>query len=126
VPNTVLSEDSYKIVTDTSKPLDERIAAFYSRPNWLRSLGLKRPYVEQITHMIDHFGELGLIEKREAAEDANFPTVMYVETLPSVSSKQLLTSEASAEVESKVEVPGVNLEFAQARFGGLRRVRRQS
>ena len=123
VPNTVLSEESYKIVTDTSKALEERIAAFYSRPNWLRSLNLQAPYVEQITHMIDHFGELGLIEKREVESGSHFPSVMYVETLPPASTRKALISEAFVESPTKAEEPGVNLEFAHARFGGLRRVR---
>jgi hypothetical protein len=88
VPNTVLSEANYKTVLDTSKPLDVRIAAFYDRPNWLRRLGLKRPYVEQITYMVHHFGELGLIEKREGSAGPQFPPVMYVEILPPASATQ--------------------------------------
>jgi hypothetical protein len=121
VPNTVLSEASYKTVIDTSLPLDVRTAAFYNRPNWLRSLGLKKPYVEQITHMIDHFGDLGLIEKREADAGPHFPSVMYVETLRGM---QSVAAEALAEAETQIDEPGVDLEFAQARFGGLRRLRR--
>ena len=121
VPNTVLSEASYKTVIDTSLPLDVRTAAFYKRPNWLRSLGLKKPYVEQITHMIDHFGDLGLIEKREADAGPHFPSVMYVETLPGTLS---VAAEAMVEVEPQIDEPGVDLEFAQARFRGLRRLRR--
>jgi L-Lysine epsilon oxidase N-terminal/L-lysine epsilon oxidase C-terminal domain len=123
VPNTVLSERSYKTVIDSSLPLDVRTAAFYQRPNWLRSLGLNRPYVEQITHMIDHFGELGLIEKREAEAGPHFPSVMYVETLPPSRGPQLVAAEAMVEAEPQIEGSGVDLEFAQARFGGLRRLR---
>jgi hypothetical protein len=61
VPNTVLSEANYKTVIDPSQPLDQRIAAFYDRGLWYESLGPKRPYLEQITRMVDHFGELGVI-----------------------------------------------------------------
>ena len=124
VPNTVLSEASYRTVIDTSLPLDVRTAAFYNRPNWLRSLGLNRPYVQQITHMIDHFGELGLIERREANADPHFPSVMYVETLPPSSVTQPVAAEAKVVVEPQIEGSGVDLEFAQARFRGLRRLRR--
>lgn len=124
VPNTVLSEASYTTVIDSSLPLDVRTAAFYHRPNWLRSLGLHRPYVQQITHMIDHFGELGVIERRDAEAGPHFPPVMYVETLPPGRDTELVVAEAIADVEPQVEGSGVDLEFAQARFAGLRRVRR--
>ncbi len=121
VPNTILSEANYKTVVDTSTPLDVRMAAFYDRPNWLRSLGLNLPYVEQITYMVHHFGELGLIEKREASAGPEFPSVMYVETLPPAT--QAVAAEAQVE-EPRPEESGVSLEFAQARFGGLRRLKR--
>jgi L-lysine epsilon oxidase-like protein len=125
VPNTVLSDASYQVVIDTSQPIEKRIAAFYARPNWLRSLGLKKPYVEQITHMVHHFGELGLIEKREVEVGPDFPSVMYVETLPQAGS-MLMSREApsSLEAASEPEQSKVSTEFAQARFGGLRRVNR--
>jgi hypothetical protein len=122
VPNTILTEEHYRIVTDKSKPMEERIAAFYERPNWLRSLGLHRPYVEQITHMVHHFGELGLIERREKRLDENFPPVMYVETLakaPLLKKAKALAPALRAAEEP--EAPAVSLEFAEARFGGLRR-----
>jgi hypothetical protein len=124
VPNTILTEDSYQIVIDTTQPLEKRITAFYERCIWLRSLGLKRPSVEQITHMVHHFGELGLIEKREAEAGADFPSVMYVETLPPKSVPRLSAAESLSETEPEAEQSGVTPEFAQARFGGLRRLNR--
>jgi hypothetical protein len=117
VPNTVLTDTNYRIVIDTSKPLAERTAAFYKRRNWLWSLGLKEPSVEQITHMVHHFGELGVIEKREAPTDPDFPSVMYVETTTPGMAVPFIETEESEE-------PGVSSEFAQARFGGLRRLNR--
>jgi L-Lysine epsilon oxidase N-terminal/L-lysine epsilon oxidase C-terminal domain len=120
VPNTVLSEANYQTVIDPSQPLDRRIAAFYDRGLWYQSLGPKRPYLEQITRMVDHFSELGVMERREAPSDANFPSVMYVETLPPGAP----VTEGLGEAVSEPEGPGVSLEFAQARFGGLRRLRR--
>ena len=120
VPNTVLTEANYKIVTDKNKPLEERLTAFYTRPNWLRSLGLSKPYVEQITYMVHHFGELGLMEKREAAAGPEFPPVMYVETLPP-SAHPRLKAMAAEKPEAAAAEPTVSTEFAEARFGGLRR-----
>jgi hypothetical protein len=46
---------------------------------------------------------------------------MYVETLPGT---QSVAAEAMVEVEPQIDEAGVDLEFAQARFGGLRRLRR--
>ncbi|HEY6349473.1 MAG TPA: LodA/GoxA family CTQ-dependent oxidase [Candidatus Angelobacter sp.] len=121
VPNTVLTDANYRFVTDPKNPLDQRIAAFYERPNWLRSLGLQKPYVEQITYMVHHFGELGLIEKREHAAGPEFPSVMYVETFPPTELKPMLRAAApTIAAEAEPERPSVTPEFAQARFGGLR------
>jgi hypothetical protein len=123
VPNTILSEDNYQLVIDASQPLEKRMAAFYERCIWLRSLGLKRPSVEQITHMVHHFGELGLIEKRESQAGPEFPSVMYVETLPPKAAIRKLDAVApSLQSEPETEGPAVSVEFARARFGGLRRV----
>ena len=121
VPNTVLSEKNYAIVIDPKQPMQERLRAFYSRVNWLQSLGLKRPYIEQITKMIETFGELGLIERRDGAPDGAFPDVMYVQTLaPEVASKFVLHEAAAMEASPGEEMESVTLEFARARFGGLR------
>ena len=126
VPNTVLTEHDFNTVVDASQPLEIRMAAFYSRKIWLRSLGLKSPYLEQISRMVDHFGELGLIEKRDVPQpDANFPAVMYVETL-AMHPPQLMGSISTAETAHEPEGVGVTLDFARARFGGLRRVRRKA
>jgi L-lysine epsilon oxidase C-terminal domain len=124
VPNTVLTEEDYRTVIDTSIPLEQRMAAFYHRPNWLRSLGLNRPYVEQITKMISTFGDLGVIEKRDGAADGEFPAVLFVETLPPQTKPMLKAAPAAASDAAAAEQqPSVSQEFAQARFGGLRRHR---
>jgi len=123
VPNTVLSEENYKKVINTSKPLDERIAAFYERDIWYQSLGPTLPNVDQITHMVNHFGEMPVIEKRETHADPNFPAVMYVATVPaSATMAKATTAFAAREIEP--EGSGVTVEFARARFGGLRRLKR--
>jgi hypothetical protein len=125
VPNTVLTEDDFKTVTDPTQPLETRMAAFYNRKVWLRSLGLNRPSLEQIGHMVDHFGELGLVERREVPQpDPDFPDVMYVETL-APHAPQLLKAAQAVETAHESE-EGVTLEFARARFGGLRRLRHRA
>ena len=125
VPNTVLSEASYNTVIDTNKPLDERIAAFYDRGLWYQSLGPKRPYLEQITRMVDHFDELGVMERREAQSGPDFPSVMYVATVPpGAPVVPPAAAKALVEVREEPEESGVSEEFARARFGGLRRVKR--
>jgi L-Lysine epsilon oxidase N-terminal/L-lysine epsilon oxidase C-terminal domain len=120
VPNNILTEPSYQIVIDRSKPLGDRIAAFYDRPYWLRTLGFEKPYVEQITTMVHQFGELGLVEKRVTPPDPDFPSVMYVETLAPTAAPVLAAAPTSAAPEAEQPRP-VSEEFAQARFGGLRR-----
>jgi hypothetical protein len=105
--------------------MEERVAAFHDRPFWLRSLDFKKPYVEQITTMVHHFGELGLIEKREDDNGPDFPRVMYVETIPA---NAFLTAKAvslRAEPEPATRTEPVSNEFAHARFGRLCRPRGQ-
>ena len=122
VPNTVLTEDEYRIVMDTSQPLEARMAAFYHRPNWLRSLDFSKPYVDQITKMIHTFGELGIVEKRAGASDGEFPPVMFVETLAAAAAPKLKAMAVAAGAgSSTVSGPPVTDEFAHARFGGLHR-----
>jgi hypothetical protein len=82
VPNTVLSEDSYRVVIDRNKPDLERWEAFFHRDQWAAPLDLSSSYVAQINRMIDHFHELGVLERREYQAADAFPEVMYVQVLP--------------------------------------------
>lgn len=118
VPNNVITEEKYRIVTDTARPLTERMAAFNERPFWLRSLDFEQPYVHQITKMVHTVGDLGLVLKREFPGDPDFPAVMYVETLPPAA-KKLAAAAPAAEAPAK---QSVSLEFSRARFGGLRQL----
>ena len=124
VPNNVLTEAEYAIITNPATPPAARMAAFNTRPYWLRSLGLKQPYVEQITKMITTFGDLGLILKREVAV-AGLPPVVYVETLaqkPAAPATLLATATAKvAAATPEGNAAPVTPEFAKARFGGLRK-----
>ena len=117
VPNNVLTEAQWEIISqgeNSATTEAERMAAFNTRPYWLRSLDFSKPYVDQITKMVAHFGDLGLILKRELSVPG-MPPVVYVETLPH---KLLAGAKAKA---PDPNVPSVSAEFAQARFGGLRR-----
>jgi hypothetical protein len=116
VPNNVLTEVSYRIVTDKTQPLEKRFEAFHTRPYWLRNLKFKEPKVEQLTAMVHHFDSLGVIERREHDSGPEFPRVMYVETLPPVSG--LLAAKKS---QPPPHGPPVSEEFAFARFPRLRR-----
>jgi hypothetical protein len=114
VPNNVLTDAEYDIIINPGTSPEARMAAFNRRPFWLRSLHMRAPYIEQITKMITHFGDLGLILKREARVEG-IPPVVYVETLAE-EQKKLLGAEAP-----DAKTPAVTKEFARARFGGLRR-----
>ena len=116
VPNNVMTEAQYKTITNPATPPAERMAAFNSRPYWLRSLDFSKPYVDQITKMVSTFGDLGVMLKREAGGEG-LPPFVYVETL--AEQKKLLAAAAPAAPDPKK--PSVSEEFARARFGGLRR-----
>jgi hypothetical protein len=94
VPNQVLTNESYEIVMDKNRPLDERITAFANRAAWIRGLG-KKSYTDQINNMIRDFGKLGVVEVREGPGDKEFPATMEVEQLPP--QKVLLKAVAGAD-----------------------------
>lgn len=83
VPNQVLTEDSYRIAVDTTKPLGERIAAYNTRAHWLRALISDGAGVAVVMQrMIDQFGDLGVVEARDGAHDVpELPDVMFVENI---------------------------------------------
>jgi hypothetical protein len=103
VPNQVLTKESYEIVMDKNRPLDERLTAFANRAAWIRGLG-KKSYTDQINNMIRDFGKLGVVEVREGPGDKEFPATMEVEQLPP--QKVLLKAVAAAEEG----IPGISEE----------------
>lgn len=120
VPNQVLTQGAFERVIDTALPLHEREAAFNTRVNWLRGLNLNAPYIMQISKMIDHFGELGVVERREnpnAGPDDPFPPVFYVESRPTVPVHEDVLHRAHRARGAE----GVSEEFLRARFGGRAR-----
>jgi L-Lysine epsilon oxidase N-terminal/L-lysine epsilon oxidase C-terminal domain len=82
VPNTVLTEESYRVVVDETKILSERLEAFHHRESWIQNLHPASPYLSQLASMIDHFHHLGTVERRERHLGDEFPSVMYVQNLP--------------------------------------------
>ncbi|WP_425073366.1 LodA/GoxA family CTQ-dependent oxidase [Sagittula sp. S175] len=90
VPNQVLTLIDYQTLCDTRRPMDERIAAFHNRPAWLRQLPSQDPAPEQMMYMIQHFGELGVLEARPRPKDMpELPEVLYVENLTEVKESEL-------------------------------------
>lgn len=90
VPNQVLSEANYKKVMNEELPLGERLAAFAARSLWILPLG-NASYTDQINNMIDHFGDMGVVEVRKGPSDRkNFPATMEVEQLDPRHHKQRL------------------------------------
>ncbi|WP_452598080.1 LodA/GoxA family CTQ-dependent oxidase [Pontimicrobium sp. MEBiC01747] len=93
VPNQVLTRIDYRTLMDTSKTYEERIAAFQNRPSWLRQLPGANPVAEQMQYMIDHFGEMGIVEAMPSPnKDKGFewmPDTLYVENLTPVKGAEL-------------------------------------
>lgn len=126
VPNQVLTEESYEVVMDASRPLGERLAAFANRANWLRPLG-SVSYTDQINNMIERYGELGVVEVREGPPgDPHFPPVMEVEQLPPLRVR-LLRAKAT-EDEERPPVRGISrdpqLQADDVDLTGIEKVRR--
>jgi hypothetical protein len=81
VPNHVLTERDYEILTDPSSSPEQRLAAFNTRASWYRILG--DGYLTQVRNMIDLYGDLGVVEARPGIPNApDFPEVIYVESRP--------------------------------------------
>jgi hypothetical protein len=81
VPNHVLTEASYQLAIDETKPRDERVKAFNQRAMWLRVLS--QNYLEAIAEFIDDFGKMGVVAPRPGVKgDPDLPEVMLVESKP--------------------------------------------
>lgn len=83
VPNTVLSEDDYRIVVDPSQPREARIEAYNRRVSWNRFMDQASSIPERMERLIATFGQQGIVEARPGVpDDPDFPEVIYVEHLP--------------------------------------------
>lgn len=81
VPNQVLTSHDYDIIVNPASTAEERQLAFSRRANWLRLLGLKTPYLDQVNRMVTEFGKLGVIERRtDHQASPGLPEVMLVES----------------------------------------------
>jgi hypothetical protein len=66
---------------NTGLPRDVRLAALNNRQWWTR--GLPTVVVEAMMKMVAHFADMGVVEAREGIPyDPDFPTVIYVESIP--------------------------------------------
>lgn len=102
VPNQILTEADYDILCDTSKPMSERIAAFHNRPSWLRQLPAQNPAPEQMMYMIQHFGEMGILEAKPKPADIDWlPDQLYVENLTKVKNAEMEVAEKLFQKEYK-------------------------
>jgi hypothetical protein len=80
VPNQVLTEEDYEIVTNTALPREQRIAAYHSRAAWLRTL--TGSVAQAMMQMVAQFGAMGVVEARPGPKgDPDFPETIYVESL---------------------------------------------
>jgi hypothetical protein len=78
VPNQVLSVEQYRKVMDKKLPRAERLAAYNTREDWDRTLGVG--YEHQLQTMVEHFDHQGIVEVRPGiAGDPDLPPVMQVE-----------------------------------------------
>ena len=78
VPNSVLTVQDYTIVMDSSRPLEERQAAFERRAVWLR--WLDPDHARARAEMVTAFGRLGVVEARPGPADGPFPDSILVES----------------------------------------------
>jgi hypothetical protein len=107
VPNQVLTEDNYKIVMDSMQPLDQRLAAFARRTSWDKPLNPKADYPTQIQNMVNHFGDMGVVEHREGPGDPNFPDSLEVQDLPAHTQKRLAALALSSADKEETELTGI-------------------
>jgi hypothetical protein len=80
VPNQVLTQADYQIVTDPNLPPAQRLSAFNNRSKWMRVLD--KSYKIYINQMVSDFGEMGVVETHVNATDPLLPPLILVESEP--------------------------------------------
>jgi L-Lysine epsilon oxidase N-terminal/L-lysine epsilon oxidase C-terminal domain len=79
VPNQVVSEAAYKIITDQSKPHADRVAAFKNRAPWITQTLDDTDQIAQIKEMIDRYPDMGVVSRRDGVKgDPEIPSHIYV------------------------------------------------
>ncbi len=112
VPNQVLTESDYKIVVDTTQPMEVRMSAFQRRSSWFRSLTPTGPGGDPISQetlqMVAGFSAMGLITPMPGVPGEDiFPDPIFVESLDPDKLKEL---EAQANLYG--DAPHSNLQLA--------------
>lgn len=80
VPNQVLTAEQYAVVMDPSVPQDVRLARFYQRREWTRSL--PQDTGTAMLAMVRIYGSMGLLEAFPGPEDLpELPRLLWVETV---------------------------------------------
>lgn len=80
VPNEVLTEQDYRIVIDTTRPLEERRRAFANRLTWIRPVaGIPLP-TDQFRKFIAEWASFGVVVEKPGPSDHRFPRTLKVET----------------------------------------------
>src|SRR6185369_15288164 len=77
---------------DANNELGQRLQAFANRASWFAPLGLDQSYAHQLNYMIQHFGEMGVVEMRDGLPgDPHFPATMQVQDGRPAAAQQMLT-----------------------------------
>jgi hypothetical protein len=78
VPNQVMTNAQFETLQNKDSSEAEKANAFSYRPSWNTPLDLTKGYIHQITTMIGHFGEMGVVEQRELSDPGEFPRIVQV------------------------------------------------
>ena len=79
IPNSVLTEDDYRVVMDSTRTLDDRRAAFRTRREWERFIASPNR-LTTLSMMVDEWFKLGVVRKAPGPADGAFPATMLVES----------------------------------------------
>jgi sugar lactone lactonase YvrE len=79
IPNSVLAEDDYRVVMDSTRTLDDRRAAFRTRHEWERFIASPNR-LTTLSMMVDEWFKLGVVRKAPGPADGAFPATMLVES----------------------------------------------
>ena len=79
IPNSVLAEDDYLLVMDSTRTLDDRRAAFRNRHEWERFIASPDRLIT-LSMMVDEWFKLGVVRKAPGPADGAFPATMLVES----------------------------------------------
>jgi hypothetical protein len=105
VPNNVLTEDQFAVVSDPGKPYAERFDAFdyRNRQYWLRYLPPREQYEQSINAFVKEFNEAGVVTLKEWKNDhLGFPSPMHVEVGVKAGAPKLMAKAVSLAAAGRV------------------------